>query len=269
MSDTGPFFSIITSVNLWNLDRIEKFLMCIESVRGQTYEDFEWVIVDDGSTEPFLWDEVFKDMQVRVIHKEHEERVIGYEEGFKQARGQWFTLLDSDDEYVLPYLKTLAGVIAVNPEYKMFNFGSIYNRSNGKRVFENREPFEPKVLEVGHEVFGGGNIPWGTFIFHRSVYEDLGGFPPKVIKDIDCTPINYGGIRDLHMNTPFDFSAYAQMEFPELRQFFMVDHEAEQDKIIKELGNPWGNDMYLFYKYTRKYHSKPIKEYLYVVYPKS
>ena len=195
--------------------------------------------------------------------------MIGYEEGFKQAKGQWYTLLDSDDEYAPNYLEILAKIIAENSEYKMFNFGSFYKRFNGKITFEKCEPFEPKMLPVGHEVFGGGNIPWGTFIFHRSVYEDLGGFPPKVIKDIDCTPINYGGVRDLFMNTPFDFSAYAQMQFPELRQFFMVDHEAEQDKIIKELGNPWGNDMFLFFKYSRKYHSKPIKEYLYVIYPKS
>lgn len=269
MSDTVPFFSVITCVNLWNLDRIEKFLRCIGSVQRQTFGDFEWVIVDDGSTEPFLWENSITDSRFHIIHKEHEERVIGYEEGLKQAKGQWITLLDSDDEYISDYLTILSGIIAENPEYKMFNFGSLYERSNGHVTFDKREPFEPKALEVGHEVFGGGNIPWGTFIFHRSIYEDLGGFPSKVIKDIDCTAINYGGVRDLFMNTPFDFSAAAQMEFPELRQFFMVDFQGEPDKIIKELGNPWGNDFYLFYKYTRKYHSKPIKEYLYIIYPKN
>ena len=70
------------------------------------------------------------------------------------------------------------------------------------------------------------------------------------------------------MNTPYDFSAAAQIEFPELRQFFMVDHEAEPHKIIKELGNPWGQDYYLFFKYTRKYHSKAVRECLYIVNPK-
>ena len=277
MSESAPFFSVITCVNLWNLDRIEKFLRCIGSVQRQTFGDFEWVIVDDGSTEPFLWENSITDSRFRVIHKEHEERVIGYEEGFKQAKGQWITLLDSDDEYVSDYLTILFGIIVGNPEYKMFNFGALYERSNEKVTFDKREPFEPKMLDVGHEVFGGGNIPWGTFIFHRSIYEDLGGFPPKVIKDIDCTEVNYPAfrgqekpyIRDLHLNTPYDFSAYYQIKYPELRQYFMVDHEAEPDKIIKELGNPWGQDGILFYQYTRKYHSKPIKEYLYIIYPKN
>ena len=137
--------------------------------------------------------------------------------------------------------------------------------------------YERGALEVGHEVFGGGNIVNGTFVFHRSVYKDLGGYPPDVVKDIDCTDINYPAfpgqekpyIRDLHANTPYDFSAFMQLKYPEIRQYFMVDHEAEPSgKIIKELGNPWGNDYALFYQYTRKYHSKPIKEYLYKVHPK-
>jgi hypothetical protein len=59
------------------------------------------------------------------------------------------------------------------------------------------------------------------------------------------------------------------MEFPGMRKFFFVDHDNEPDKIIKELGNPWGNDYYLFYKYTRKYHSMPIDEHLLIVHPKT
>ena len=49
----------------------------------------------------------------------------------------------------------------------------------------------------------------------------------------------------------------------------MVDHVNEPNKIIKELGNPWGNDFYLFYKYTRKYHTLSFKEYLYIVHLKN
>jgi len=70
------------------------------------------------------------------------------------------------------------------------------------------------------------------------------------------------------MGSPYDFAAAAQLEFPELRKHFMVDHENEPNKIIKELGNPWGQDFYLFYKYTRKFHSKPVKKYLYIVHPR-
>ena len=105
----------------------------------------------------------------------------------------------------------------------------------------------------------------GTFVFHRSIYEDLGAFPPHHIENIDCSSLNYGGIRELWMTSPYDFSAAAQLEFPELQKYFMVDHVAEPHKIIKEFGNPWGQDHYLFYKYTRKYHSKPIDKYLYKV----
>ena len=104
----------------------------------------------------------------------------------------------------------------------------------------------------------------------------MGAYPPIWIKNVDCTELNYGtsyGVkqpRDLFMGTPYDFSAAAQMEFPEIRPFFMVNVDSEPNKIIKELGNPWGNDYYLFYKYTRKYHSKPIEqEYLYIVHPKT
>ncbi|HDY86859.1 MAG TPA: glycosyltransferase, partial [bacterium] len=174
-------------------------------------------------------------------------------------------LLDSDDEYMPDYLEKVDKMFQENPEYKLFNFGCFFEHSDegGKRL--KRGPFIPKEREIGHEVFGGGNIVNGTFAFHRSVYEDLGAYPSALIKDIDCSEINYGKVRDLHMNTPYDFSAYAQLEYPEIRQFFMVDHEAEPNKIVKELGNPWGNDYYLFYKYTRKYHSKPVDENLYVV----
>ena len=182
------------------------------------------------------------------------------------------TFLDSDDELPPNALEIWNKHIKSRLGYKMFNCGAEYHHNDGQ--ITRREPFKLKWMgkKYGHEQFGGGNIVNGTFIFHKSVYEKLGGFPPKVVENVDCTEINYpmGGqmVRPLYMTSPFDFSAYYLVKYPEIRKYFMVDFENEPDKIIKELGNPWGQDMILFYQYTRKYHSKPIDEYLYIVHPK-
>jgi glycosyltransferase involved in cell wall biosynthesis len=264
----SKFFSVITPVHLWNPYRVEKFLECAESLRKQKFKDFEWIVIDDGSTEPFLWDSI-KDIADVVIHKQHEERVIAYNAGFKEAQGEWFTLLDSDDAYTPEFLSTFFSAINRSPQTRLFNCGVEYHHAD--RGISSRSAFKPKRAKVGHRIFGGGNIVNGTFIWHRSVYEDLGAYPDApggTFENIDCSEINYGGVRSLFMGTPYDFSAYAQLEFPEIRQYFMVDHEDEPNKIIKELGNPWGQDYYLFYKYTRKYQTKSVKKNLLVVHPR-
>lgn len=258
-------FSVITTVHVWNDKRAQDLVRAIESVRLQTYDplDFEHIIVNDGSTQKVV---IPSYPFIRLFNKTHEERVIAYNYAFQKAIGDWFVFLDSDDELDKRYLEKVSYFIENNPHYKMFNFGCIFKHKDG--IETKRAAFRLPKKEVGHEMFGGGNIVNGTFVFHRSIYEDLGGFPPAVIKNINCSEINYGGVRDLHMNTPYDFSAAAQLEFPELRKYFMVDHLNEPNKIIKELGNPWGQDFYLFYKYTRKYHSMPVDEYLYQVHPR-
>jgi glycosyltransferase involved in cell wall biosynthesis len=244
----------------------------MEAVKSQTVTDFQWVIVDDGSSVDFNW-KLLDGIGVayKLIHKEHEERVIGYNRAFEAATGEWFVLLDSDDEIKPNTLEVLSKAIKKYPKVKMFNFGCIFQHKDGNMTY--RDPFTPKRKKVGHERFGGGNIVNGTFTFHRSIYEDLGAYPDGYIKNIDCSALNYkdasgSTTRDLFMGSPYDFSAAAQLQFPEIQDQFLVDHENEPTKIIKELGNPWGQDFYLFYKLTRKYHSKVLREYLYIVHPR-
>ena len=52
-----PKFSVITPVHLWSPERVEMFVKCIDSLAKQTYKDFEWIVIDDGSTiKDFYWD---------------------------------------------------------------------------------------------------------------------------------------------------------------------------------------------------------------------
>lgn len=273
-----PTFSIITPVHIHSQDRLFQLYRVIDSIKNQTYRVagsqeglFEHIVVDEGNLVPFERMEFiqkdFPNFKYKKID-EHVERLNAYHEAFEMITKEWVVFLDSDD-MLSPYaLELYSKIISENPDYKMFNFGSIYVHKDGRVT--HRGPFAPAKLEVGHEIFGKGNIVNGTFIFHRSVFEELGGFPHGVI-----TPENqdemekiYHRRGDLTLTNPWDFSCYAQLEFPELRQFCFVDVDKEPLKYVQEMGNPWGQDYYLFFKYTRKFHSLPVNLYLYWVFPK-
>lgn len=258
-------FSIVTPVHLWSDDRVKKFEVCAQSVRNQKFKDFEWIVIDDGSAVDYLWNNIV-DIATTIIHQPHLERINALNAGFKEVKGDWIVLLDSDDELDPEYLSTFYSYINRFPKAKMFNCGAKYIHIDG-RITE-RGPFKPKKKKVGHEIFGPGNIVNGTFVFSKAILDDLGAFPPMYIENVDCSKLNYGGVRRLAMSSPYDFSAAAQLEFPELQQFFFIDRAHDPNKAIKELGNPWGQDNYLFYKYTRKYHSISFNKNLYLVHPR-
>ena len=258
-------YSILTPAFIGTELRRDQLYRCIESVKRQTVKDFEHIIINDGSTL-----DVKIPGSVKLVQQPHLERVVAYYNGMKEAKGDWFVFCDSDDEMMSYYLEACDAMIAKFPESKMFNFGCVFVTKDYK--IHTWDAFKPAKLEVGHEVFGGGKVVHGTYIFHRSVYEDVGRFPEPELHNIDCSEINYPNnegnmVRSLGMSSPWDFSAYYQVKYPEIRQFFT--HDAEPKKSIKELGNPFGQDYAMFYSCTRKYHSEPIDAHLILIHPSS
>lgn len=259
-------FSIVSPIYAYNEQKAQELSRCIESIKNQSYplSLVEHIIVNDGSIVPvsipaYRW--------LRVVNQPNMQRIIAYEKGFSQVKNQVIWCVDADDELVPDALKTVNKYYEKYPKYQMFNFGCSYVHKDGN--ITTRDSFKPKRKKVGHEIFGGGNIVNGTFVFSKRIYEEMGGFPSEEIKEIDCTSLNYpaGGsfIRDLTMGSPYDFSAWFQLTFPETQQYFMVNVDSEPGKVIKEIGNPFGQDYALFYKYTRKYHSRPMEDRLLTV----
>lgn len=251
-------FSIITPIYLSHEEkdrRLPLFKKNIESIKNQEFgtENIEHIIVNDGSVAEFS---VPNYPHIRLINQPNLQRLTAYNTGFKEAKGEIICLLDSDDEYFPDSLDRVERMFRKYPRYKMFNFGCQFTHKDGGT--QNRAAFQPKKRKVGHEVFGGGQIVNGTFVFSRSIYDEMGAFP-KGIKTID---VPWYKNTELFWTSPYDFSAYAQVEFPEIQPFFQVKHPDHPKGLPKELGNPFGNDYYLFYKYTRRYHSKPVDEIL-------
>lgn len=232
---TNHIFSVVIPVYYrpnYPHPRFKWFNRAVTSVINQTYQDFQVVAVDDGSTPPLS--EVFpKHSKVKVVTMERNlGRLAARTKGMEEADGEWICWLDSDDTYLPIYLECINEAINKWPDYKVFNFGAILiHKDYGISI---RPTFCPKELEVGHEPFASGKIGAGSFVFHRSVFEDVGGLPTLGL---------------------WDFAEFGKQQFPELRNFYPGG---------KEFGNPWGEDFFMFYKITRKYHSKPLNTALYV-----
>ena len=97
--DEAPFFSIIIPVY-----NVEKYLdRCLESVLKQEFNDYEIILVDDGSTDTssYICDSYKQSEKVTVIHKDNGGLSSARNCGLDISKGEYIFFVDSDD-YICP-----------------------------------------------------------------------------------------------------------------------------------------------------------------------
>lgn len=73
---------------------------CIESILSQTYQNFELILVDDGSPDScgeICEEYAARDSRVHVIHQDNQGQAAARNHGLKIAQGAWVCFVDSDD----------------------------------------------------------------------------------------------------------------------------------------------------------------------------
>lgn len=102
--------------------KAEKYIReCIESILSQTYEDFELILVDDGSpdTSGMICDQyAHRDSRISVIHQNNQGVSAARNTGMQKAAGEYICFVDADDTVDREYLSILqhwmpAGGLAV------------------------------------------------------------------------------------------------------------------------------------------------------------
>lgn len=98
----GPLVTVIVPVY-----KVEPYLeQCVDSIRSQTYQNLEIILVDDGSPDncPILCDDcAAQDPRIVVIHKENGGLSSARNAALDVMKGEYVTFIDSDD-FVAPEL---------------------------------------------------------------------------------------------------------------------------------------------------------------------
>lgn len=100
---SSPLISVVVPVY-----NAEKTLQeCVDSILSQEYEDYELLLVDDGSKDssPLICDEYSqKDDRVKIFHKPNGGVSSARNLGINKATGEWLTFIDADDYITNGYL---------------------------------------------------------------------------------------------------------------------------------------------------------------------
>lgn len=146
---------------------------CVDSILGQTYTDWELILVDDGSKDSSgkVCDAFAeKDDRIRVCHKENGGVSSARNRGLAEARGNYVCFIDSDDWVDATYLADF-GVDKIEADFyisgALYNtYGTDYSYKKYKRKFcKDIKEIKSTFLEQGLEANG---YPWGK-LFKLSI----------------------------------------------------------------------------------------------------
>ncbi|WP_299275253.1 glycosyltransferase family 2 protein [uncultured Psychroserpens sp.] len=113
-----PFFSVIISV--YNK---EKYIgATINSVLDQTFDDFEIIVVNDGSTDRSLQVlNEFEDSRLNIIIQDNLGASHARNKGIDIAKGKFIALLDGDDIWDKQFLEHIEHAIKTHPNHAVFS----------------------------------------------------------------------------------------------------------------------------------------------------
>lgn len=150
MSSVSPKFSVV--VPMYN---VESYLdECVNSVRKQTLEDIEIILVDDGSPDRCgeMAEEYAKlDNRIKVIHRANGGLGPARNSGMEAAKGEYIGFVDSDD-WIEPdmYERLYSAAISTNADVVYTGLKTV---SYGRVGTVREHPFAGRTLKRSEEIF--------------------------------------------------------------------------------------------------------------------
>lgn len=156
-------------IPLYNKEKI--IASTLHSVLSQDYDDFEVVVVNDGSTDGSV--EIVRsinDTRVLLVEQENGGPSKARNTGMLSAKGEWLYFIDADDEMESGTLRHFAKLVLQYPQAEMFLGEVYYNDGNNKRLSNyNREGFVDNIFKA--LFYREINPCSGTLLYKKSLCE--------------------------------------------------------------------------------------------------
>jgi glycosyltransferase involved in cell wall biosynthesis len=172
-STTEPLVSVVLPTHLSHPPFIGEALA---SVVGQTWGNWELIVVDDGSPHPdALSARVSVDPRVRLVRSTRGGVARARNLGGAQARGSFVAFLDHDDVWYPEHLSKAVDTLADNPA-AVAAFSSMEVVRGGER---GSDDFTGVAPVDRHSVLTGRRPSLNTMVIRRQPFTAVGGFDPR------------------------------------------------------------------------------------------
>lgn len=162
---------ILFSVIVPTFNREKYIIGTLISVIGQTYKNFEIIVVDDGSTDGTASVvQGISDPRIRYYSKPNQERGAARNFGVSKASGDYVTFLDSDDLLKPNHLAEAYRFIVNQPEAVVFHLGYDVVNIDGKL----KTPWKPLPDPVNHKLVEGNFLSCLGVFIHKAVFNSYG-----------------------------------------------------------------------------------------------
>lgn len=165
----------------------EKFVkQAVESILKQTFTDFEFIIIDDGSTDltAAILD-LFSDARiVRINHKHNEGLVKSLNDGINQARGEFIARMDADDISLPERFGLQYQYLQDHPEIGALGGNFSLIGADGQHIMNKEHPLSNQLIKW--KMCFENPIQHPTVMMRRDVVKNLNGYRDfKASEDYD------------------------------------------------------------------------------------
>lgn len=171
---SGPVVSVVVPC----LDMGAYIDEAVDSVLAQTFQDFEIVIVDDGSTDPSTCAllDGYARPGTRVVRTTNQGLSVARNTGAAHTSGRYLCMLDADDRLATTYMERSVAALDGDPGLA---FVSHWLRTFGDAETE----WQPAACDL--DALLAHNTVNGAALLRRSAFDAVGGFEPSMREGLE------------------------------------------------------------------------------------
>jgi len=159
----------------------------IDSVLNQTYQEYEIIVVNDGSTdggETLV--EKYQEPKIRVIYQINSGVSAARNKGIHESKGEFIAFLDADDEWAPEFLITINNLINRFPGGGIYATGYQFNHGNNILIknkisnMKNNEIWAGMITNYFAYTLRDSIITASSAVIPKEVFNKVGYFPEDI-----------------------------------------------------------------------------------------